>query len=76
MTLRCGAFAAQVRAHAAQDSAKASYAAKLHGFYLLMCHQAAVYSVYAATTTFLPSVVVAAVLYYGGLLVLTGQVGS
>ncbi|WIA09667.1 hypothetical protein OEZ85_009053 [Tetradesmus obliquus] len=67
---------ATVRAHAAQDSAKASYAAKLHVFYLLMVKQAAAYSVYAATTTFLPSVVVAVVLYYGGLLVLNGDMSA
>jgi ABC-type bacteriocin/lantibiotic exporter with double-glycine peptidase domain len=67
--------APQVRAHGASDSAYASYAAKLHTFYLLQCRQAAAYSLYAATTTFLPSVVVAVVLYYGGTLVLDGQVG-
>lgn len=66
----------QVRAHGASDSAYASYAAKLHVFYLLQCRQAAAYSLYAATTTFLPSVVVAVVLFYGGTLVLDGQVGS
>jgi hypothetical protein len=32
------------------------------------------YSLYAATTTFLPSVVVAVVLFYGGTLVLNGEV--
>lgn len=63
-----------VRAHAAQDSAKAAYAGKLHVFYLLMLRQAAAYSVYAATTTILPSAVVAVVLYYGGILVLKKEV--
>eukprot|EP00878_Enallax_costatus_P014219 GHUV01014873.1.p1 GENE.GHUV01014873.1~~GHUV01014873.1.p1 ORF type:complete len:765 (+),score=113.02 GHUV01014873.1:294-2588(+) len=65
-----------VRAHAAQDSAKASYAAKLHVFYLLMLKQAAAYTVYAATTTTLPSVVVAVVLYYGGWLVLKREMSA
>lgn len=65
----------QVRAHGASNSAYASYAAKLHTFYLLQCRQAAAYSLYAATTTFLPSVVVAVVLYYGGMLVLDDKVG-
>lgn len=65
---------AQVRAHGASDSAYASYAARLHAFYLLQCRQAVAYSLYAATTTFLPSVVVAVVLFYGGTLVLDGQV--
>jgi ABC-type bacteriocin/lantibiotic exporter with double-glycine peptidase domain len=64
----------QVRAHGASDSAYASYAAKLHVFYLLQCRQAAAYSLYAATTTFLPSLVVAVVLYYGGTLVLDDEV--
>lgn len=63
-----------MRAHGARDSAYASYAAKLHTFYLLQCRQAAAYSLYAATTTFLPSVVVAVVLFYGGTLVLDGEV--
>lgn len=66
----------QVRAHGANDSAYASYAAKLHVFYLLQCRQAAAYSLYAATTTFLPSLVVAVVLYYGGTLVLDNAVSS
>lgn len=64
----------QVRAHGARGSAYSSYAAKLHTFYLLQCRQAAAYSLYAATTTFLPSVVVAVVLFYGGTLVLNNQV--
>jgi ABC-type bacteriocin/lantibiotic exporter with double-glycine peptidase domain len=76
MCLSAAALWLQVRAHAAQDSSKASYAAKLHVFYLLMVKQAAAYSVYAATTTFLPSVVVAVVLYYGGILVLDGDVSA
>eukprot|EP00882_Tetradesmus_deserticola_P009457 GHRQ01009982.1.p1 GENE.GHRQ01009982.1~~GHRQ01009982.1.p1 ORF type:complete len:424 (+),score=181.45 GHRQ01009982.1:207-1478(+) len=41
-----------------------------------MVKQAAAYSVYAATTTFLPSVVVAVVLYYGGILVLDGAMSA
>jgi hypothetical protein len=63
-----------VRAHGATRSADATYAARLHTFYLLQCRQAAAYALYAATTTFLPSAVVAAVLFYGGTLVLSGQV--
>lgn len=63
-----------VRAHAAQDGARAAYSAKLDVFYGLQTREAAAYSAYAATTTFLPSCVAAAVLYYGGTLVLSGQV--
>jgi ATP-binding cassette subfamily B (MDR/TAP) protein 9 len=66
----------QVRAHAATDSAKSGYDGKLQSFYQLMCRQAAAYSIYIATTTFLPSVVVAVVLYYGGLLVLNGRMSA
>lgn len=64
----------QVRSHGASDSALAAYATKLHALYLLELRQAGVYSVYATVVTFLPSAVVAVVLYYGGMLVLDGQV--
>ncbi|KAF8073219.1 Abcb9 [Scenedesmus sp. PABB004] len=67
---------ATVRAHAAQGSAAASYADRLAVFYALMARQAGVYAVYAATTTFLPSLVVATVLYYGGCLVLGGEMSA
>lgn len=63
-----------VRAHAAQDSARAAYSAKLDVFYVLQTREALAYSAYAATTTFLPSCVAAAVLFYGGTLVLCGHV--
>lgn len=62
-----------VRAHAAQDSAESAYSNKLHGFYVLQKKEAIAYAAYSATSTFLPSTVALAVLYYGGSLVLAGQ---
>lgn len=62
-----------VRAHAAQDGARAAYGARLDVFYGLQRREALAYSLYAATTTFLPSCVAAAVLFYGGSLVLCGR---
>lgn len=61
-----------VRAHAAQDGARAAYAGRLAAFYALQKREALAYSFYAATTTFLPACVAAAVLFYGGTLVLAG----
>jgi ABC-type bacteriocin/lantibiotic exporter with double-glycine peptidase domain len=63
-----------VKSHAAAQSAQAAYAAKLGDYYALQLKESAAYSAYAAATTFLPSTVAAAVLFYGGHLVLAGQV--
>jgi len=49
---------------------------KLEAFYGLRWKEATAYSAYATTTTFLPACVAAAVLYYGGTLVLSGHVRS
>ncbi|GLC71744.1 hypothetical protein PLESTF_001161500 [Pleodorina starrii] len=61
-----------VKAHAVQDSAEAAYAAKLRDFYKLQVLEAGAYSLYAILNTFLPNVVTAVVLFYGGNLVLEG----
>ncbi|KAG2435284.1 hypothetical protein HXX76_007360 [Chlamydomonas incerta] len=61
-----------VKAHAAQDSAEVAYAAKLADFYKLQVAEAGLYTVYAAVNTFLPNLTLAAVLFYGGHLVLAG----
>ncbi|GIL53327.1 hypothetical protein Vafri_8954 [Volvox africanus] len=61
-----------VKAHAIQDSAEATYAAKLTDFYKLQLLEAGAYSLYAILTTFLPNLVTAVVLFYGGNLVLAG----
>ncbi|GIL89047.1 hypothetical protein Vretimale_16209 [Volvox reticuliferus] len=61
-----------VKAHAIQDSAEAAYAAKLKDFYKLQLLEAGAYALYAILNTFLPNVVTAVVLFYGGNLVLAG----
>jgi hypothetical protein len=61
-----------VMAHAAQDSAAAAYAAKLQSFYSIQKKEALAYSLYATTSVFLPNLVAAVVLFYGGSLVLSG----
>ncbi|GLI59706.1 hypothetical protein VaNZ11_001651, partial [Volvox africanus] len=61
-----------VKAHAIQDSAEAAYAAKLKDFYKLQLLEAGAYSLYAILNTFLPNLVTAVVLFYGGNLVLAG----
>ncbi|KAG2494082.1 hypothetical protein HYH03_007724 [Edaphochlamys debaryana] len=65
-----------VKAHAAQDSAEASYASKLGDFYRLQVAEAWLYTLYAAINTFLPNSVTAVVLFYGGTLVLKGEMSS
>lgn len=67
---------ATVRAHAAEDSARAGYAAKLQDFYGLQLKSAAAYSAYMMTATFLPTVVSAGVLFYGGHLVLQHRMSA
>ncbi|GFR49523.1 hypothetical protein Agub_g11566, partial [Astrephomene gubernaculifera] len=62
-----------IKAHAAQDSTQAAYAAKLADFYRLQLTEALLYAVYAALNTFLPGLVAAVVLFYGGNLVLAGR---
>ncbi|KAG2446750.1 hypothetical protein HYH02_008311 [Chlamydomonas schloesseri] len=61
-----------VKAHAAQDSAEVAYAAKLADFYKLQMKEAGLYTIYAVISTFLPNLTLAAVLFYGGHLVLAG----
>ncbi len=65
-----------MKAHAAEDSTQAAYASKLHCFYRLQLREAAAYSIYIATNTFLSSAVVAIVLYFGGTLVLEGRMSA
>lgn len=65
-----------MRAHGATASSDAAYATKLAAFYGLQCRQAGAYAVYAAVTTFLPSAVVAVVLFYGGSLVLARRMSA
>ncbi|KAL3138200.1 hypothetical protein ABBQ38_005424 [Trebouxia sp. C0009 RCD-2024] len=65
-----------VRAHAADDSARAAYAVKLAKFYTLQRKEAIAYGAYACTNTFLPTAVAAVVLYYGGNLVLQGHMSA
>ncbi|DBA78719.1 TPA: hypothetical protein ACH3X1_008631 [Trebouxia sp. C0004] len=65
-----------VRAHAADDSAKAAYAVKLAKFYVLQRKEAVAYGAYACTNTFLPTAVAAVVLFYGGNLVLEGHMSA
>eukprot|EP00798_Chlamydomonas_sp_ICE-L_P013698 gene13698-19590_t len=62
-----------VKAHGAQDSSEAMYSSKLLAFYNLNVKEAIAYASYATITTFLPNLVAAVVLYYGGQLVLSGQ---
>ncbi|EFN54348.1 hypothetical protein CHLNCDRAFT_36050 [Chlorella variabilis] len=65
-----------VKAHAAEDSTMAAYAAKLTRFYHLQRREAVAYAAYMATNTFLAAAVVAIVLYYGGSLVLKGAMSA
>ncbi|KFM26191.1 ATP-binding cassette sub-family B member 9 [Auxenochlorella protothecoides] len=65
-----------VKAHAAEDSTRAAYAAKLARFYSLQLREAAAYALYMATNTFLGASVVAGVLFYGGRLVLAGSMSA
>ncbi|KAK9788445.1 hypothetical protein WJX73_000962 [Symbiochloris irregularis] len=65
-----------VRAHAAEDSVKAAYAAKLQLFYVLEMKTALAYCTYMVTATFLPNVVSAGVLFYGGHLVLANRMSA
>lgn len=65
-----------VKAHAAEDSTQAAYAAKLRRFYTLQRSEAGAYALYMTTNTFLSSAVVAAVLFYGGTLVLRGAMSA
>lgn len=65
-----------VKAHAAEDSTLAAYAAKLRRFHLLQRSEAVAYALYMTTNTFLAAAVVAAVLFYGGTLVLRGAMSA
>ena len=53
-----------VKAHAAEDSAEASYADRLQKFSHLQLKEAAAYSVYAFTTILMPNSVAAIALFY------------
>jgi ATP-binding cassette, subfamily B (MDR/TAP), member 9 len=59
-----------VKAHAAEKSTEAAYAAKLAVFYNLMGREAVAYALYMTINTFLSAAVTAGILYYGGTLVL------
>jgi ATP-binding cassette, subfamily B (MDR/TAP), member 9 len=65
-----------VKAHAAEGSVEAAYTSKLGAFYILQRKEAIAYSLYMTTNTFLSAAVVAAVLFYGGNLVLAGRMSS
>ncbi|KAL4458512.1 hypothetical protein ABPG75_013377 [Micractinium tetrahymenae] len=65
-----------VKAHAAEDSTLAAYAAKLRRFHMLQRSEAVAYALYMTTNTFLAAAVVAAVLFYGGTLVLRGAMSA
>ncbi|PRW60050.1 ATP-binding cassette sub-family B member 9 [Chlorella sorokiniana] len=65
-----------VKAHAAEDSTMAAYAARLLRFYHLQRREAIAYGLYMSTNTFLSAAVVAATLFYGGTLVLAGAMSA
>lgn len=65
-----------VKAHAAEGSTQAAYADKLERFYVLQRKEAAAYAAYITTNTFLSAAVVAGVLFYGGTLVLGGEMSA
>ncbi|CAL8468414.1 g7954 [Coccomyxa elongata] len=65
-----------VRAHAAEDSARAAYQACLKKFYTLQLKEALAYGSYMICTTFLPNAVNVVTLYYGGNLVLNDMMSA
>eukprot|EP00798_Chlamydomonas_sp_ICE-L_P013716 gene13716-19611_t len=65
-----------VKAHAAEASSEIIYASMLEKFYKLKVKEALAYSAYAVLTTFLPNVVAAVVLFYGGCLMSPGALVS
>ncbi|PSC71292.1 ATP-binding cassette sub-family B member 9 [Micractinium conductrix] len=65
-----------VKSHAAEDSTLEAYAEKLRRFYKLQRREAVAYALYMMTNTFLAAAVVAAVLFYGGTLVLRGAMSA
>lgn len=62
-----------IKAHAAQDSAFADYGDKLVHYYGILVKEALAYGLYACLNMFMPAAVGALVLYYGGNLVLNGD---
>ncbi|KAK9831825.1 hypothetical protein WJX74_010840 [Apatococcus lobatus] len=65
-----------VKAHAAELSASASYAARLAKFFSLQMTESLAYSLYMTISTFLPNVTTAVILFYGGNLVLEGSMSA
>ncbi|KAK9845905.1 hypothetical protein WJX81_005691 [Elliptochloris bilobata] len=67
---------ATVKAHAAETSTRHAYQQRLRAFAVLQLKEALAYGAYAATNTFLPNVVNAVTLFYGGRLVLDGRMSA
>ncbi|KDD76599.1 ABC transporter [Helicosporidium sp. ATCC 50920] len=65
-----------VKAHAAEESTKIAYAARLAAFYKLQVRSSVAYAAYMTVNTFSSAAVVAAVLYFGGTLVLHGAMSG
>ncbi|KAG5180509.1 ABC transporter type 1, transmembrane domain-containing protein [Tribonema minus] len=62
-----------VRSFAAEGRESAAYGARLHDYYALAIREAAAYGAYASTAALLPQLVTVLVLFYGGRMVLAGQ---
>jgi len=65
-----------VRSFACEEAEANQYRSKLDHYYSLGIKEGWVYSFYAMTTVFLPQMVTALVLFYGGKLVLDGEISS